>query len=84
VTNELLALVMEQEKPGYINQVWLFDKIRLDSEASIFLRREEITERLCASKGSLLADKDLIEYVTGQNIKLKSYQEALSEALSIQ
>lgn len=84
IANELLAIVMEHEKPGYLNQMLLFDKIRLDSEASIFLRQEDITERLYAIKGSLLDDRDLIQYVASQNVKLKNYQEALSEALNIE
>ena len=42
VRNELLNVFMEYEKPGYTNQQLLFDRILLQSEASIFYRQVRI------------------------------------------
>lgn len=75
---------MDHEKSGYANQQSLFDKILLESESNIFQRQESLLERLNAIKGSILDDDNLIPFITDQNIKLNSYQEALSEAVHIE
>ena len=46
--------------------------------------QEELIERLCSINGSLLSDQQLIPYVTEKNIRLKEFQEALSEAVHIE
>ena len=84
ISNEFLTIIMDNEKSGYANQQSLFDKILLESESNIFQRQEKLLERLITIKGSLLDDDDLIPFVTDQNIKLNSYQEALSEAVHIE
>lgn len=81
MTNELMSLVMDHEKPGFVNQQLLFDRILLESQSNIFLRQEDLIERICSISGSLLDDEQLLPHVKVQNINLKSFQEAMSEAV---
>ena len=59
-------------------------KMSENFEKLLKIFKEELIERLCSINGSLLSDQQLIPYVTEKNIRLKEFQEALSEAVHIE
>ena len=84
VSTDFLKIIMDYEKPGYLNQTILADKIMIDSEFGIFNRQEEILDRLNTIDRSILEDNNMIKYCIDKNTKLKEFNDALSESVHME